>query len=234
MLCLRLFAFWFFLMSLVTAGLARGQMKQSLTLQSGRKVAFEEFGNLSSASCLIVLHGASGPSRYRDQARFFGTSGFHVVMPHYFDVTRSSWPSTENYRSWASLTADFVSECRKQPATKKVFVVGFSLGSSVALAAGSQNLHVDGIAEWYGSLPDEFFYQMKGMPPLLILHGELDSSIPILNAEQLVKFCDMKQLRCEHHFYSDQRHGFTGKALQDANRRTLSFFAQFHPKGGGF
>jgi carboxymethylenebutenolidase len=103
--------------------------------------------------------------------------------------------------------------------------LGFSLGSSVALAAGSQNIAVDAIADWYGSLPDEFSYQMKGMPPLLILHGERDSNIPVLNAQQLVKLCEMKHLTCEHHFYADQEHGFGGKALEDADRRTLAFFA---------
>jgi len=50
------------------------------------------------------------------------------------------------------------------------------------------------------------------MPPLLILHGERDANIPILNGQQLVKLCEMKQLRCDHHFYPDQAHGFSGKA----------------------
>jgi len=50
------------------------------------------------------------------------------------------------------------------------------------------------------------------MPPLLILHGERDANIPILNDQQLVKLSEMKQLRCDHHFYPDQAHGFSGKA----------------------
>lgn len=204
---------------------------KSLRSTSGAKVAYEEFGDSNSAACLIVLHGASGPSAplYRDQAGFFGAHGFHVLLPHYFDATGSGSPTTENYQRWAQVVADFVSECRKESSTHGVFVVGYSLGSSVALAAGSQNLQVDAIAEWYGSLPDAFFYQMKGMPPLLILHGERDSNIPIMNGQQLVKLCEMKQLSCEHHFYPDQGHGFTGKALEDADKRTLTFFAQYGP-----
>lgn len=210
---------------------AGGQTTKRLRSNSGVRVAYEEFGDANSTGCLIVLHGASGPSTllYRDQARFFATKGFHVFLPHYFDATRSSSPNFENYQRWARLTAEFVSTCRKSPLTK-VFVVGYSLGSSVALAAGSQNLPVDAIAEWYGSLPDKFFYRMKGMPPLLILHGEQDSNIPITNARQLVKLCELKLLPCDHHFYSDQGHGFMGKALDDADQRTLSFFAQYLPR----
>jgi dipeptidyl aminopeptidase/acylaminoacyl peptidase len=67
---------------------------------------------------------------------------------------------------------------------------------------------------------------MKSMPPLLILHGERDTNIPIINAQQLVKLCDIRQLRCDHHFYTDQGHGFYGTALEDADQRTLAFFAK--------
>lgn len=231
MRCLRIMAFWHVLSLAVTAATV-AQTTKRLVSTSGAKVGYEELGEVNSPSCLIVLHGASGPSipPYRDQARFFATKGFHVFLPHYFDATGSSSPSFENYQRWASLTAEFVSACRRLPSTEKVFVVGYSLGSSVALAAGSQNLPVDAIAEWYGSLPDEFFYRMEGMPPLLILHGEQDSNIPITNAQQLVKLCELKQLHCDHHFYSDQGHGFMGRALDDADQRTLSFFAQYLPK----
>jgi dienelactone hydrolase len=229
---LRAIALWHLLASTALLVSAGGQTTKRLGSDSGVNVAYEEFGEANSTGCLIVLHGASGPSMplYRDQARFFGTQGFHVFLPHYFDVTGSSSPSSENYQRWASLTAEFVSECRRLPSTEKVFVVGYSLGSSVALAAGSQNLPVDAIAAWYGSLPDEFFYRMKGMPPLLILHGERDSNIPIVNAQQLVKLCELKQLHCDHHFYSDQGHGFMGRALDDADQRTISFFARYLPK----
>jgi dipeptidyl aminopeptidase/acylaminoacyl peptidase len=96
----------------------------------------------------------------------------------------------------------------------------------VALAAGSQVVPVDAIAEWYGSLPDEFFFRLKGMPPLLILHGARDGNIPIVNAKQLIQLCTMKGFACESHIYSDQEHGFVPPAYDDAVKRTLDFFAR--------
>lgn len=215
-----------FLGTLAGSGLIAGETLKHLRSGAGAEIAYEEFGDSQSARCLVVLHGASGPVEfYEDKAKYFGEQGFHVLTPHYFDATRGSSPSVENYRKWASVTADFVAECRRQGSTKNVYLLGFSLGSSVALAAGSQNAAVDAMADWYGSLPDDFFYSMKGMPPLLILHGERDTNIPVANAQQLVKLCELKQLQCEHHFYADQGHGFEGKALEDAERRTLAFFA---------
>ena len=123
---------------------------------------------------------------------------------------------------------DLVHECKGNPkwSSRKIALIGFSLGASVALAAGSQEVPVTAIADWYGSLPDEFFNKLKGMPPLLILHGQLDEVIPIVNAQQLVRLCGMKQFTCESHFYPDQGHGFKGNALDDADKRTIDFFSR--------
>ena len=226
MRCISLLSLWLLGM-LLGSGMLPGESLKHLRSRDGAEIAFDEFGDPQSARCLVLLHGASGPGPfYQDQAKFFRDKGFRVLMPHYFDATRGQSPSSEHYRKWASVTADFVAECRRQSSTKAVFLIGFSLGSSVALAAGSQNISVDAIADWYGSLPDEFFYQMKGMPPLLILHGDRDSNIPIVNAQQLAKLCELKHLECEHHFYADQEHGFQGAALEDARQRTLAFFAE--------
>ncbi len=204
------------------------QKVQHLQSASGVAVTYEEFGDAASPDCLVLLHGASGPAvlTYRDQARFFASHGYRVLMPHYFDATHSTAPKPQNYAAWAALVTDFAAECRREPATRKVFVIGYSLGASVALAAGSQLPPVDAIAEWYGSLPDDFFYRFKGMPPLLILHGEQDTNIPLGNAEQLIKLCGLQHLRCEHHVYPGQGHGFTGEALGDAEERTLAFLAR--------
>src|SRR5271154_5410147 len=118
----------------------------------------------------------------------------------------ASGPAVPPYRS----EAEFFAAQRSLPGNgpRKIGLVGLSLGSSVALAAGSQDLPIEAIADWYGSLPDSFFYKFKAMPPLLILHGERDRNIPVSSAQQLQKLCELKQLSCESHLYSDQGHGF--------------------------
>jgi carboxymethylenebutenolidase len=125
--------------------------------------------------------------------------------------------------------ADLIAAQRSLPGNgpRKIGLIGLSLGSSVALAAGSQGLPIEAIADWYGSLPDSFFYKLKAMPPLLILHGERDRNIPVSSARQLQKLCELKHLTCESHLYSDQAHGFSGAALLDAQQRTLAFFAKY-------
>ena len=106
---------------------------------------------------------------------------------------------------------------------RNIFVIGYSLGASVALAAGSRAPPIDAIVEWYGSMPDSFVEQIRSLPPLLILHGAKDSVIPLFNALQLQQLCIFRHLACSLQIYASQGHGFSGKALKDAKFRTLLF-----------
>ena len=197
----------------------------------GRGVHYEVFpSDRAEAPVLILLPGTSGPEApfYRSQAAFFAGQGYTTLLLHYFDAAGSRTPSDETYRAWSKALEDLVQVAGSSPQFKgrPVFVVGYSLGASVALAAGSENLPVGAIAEWYGSLPDSFFQKLGGgMPPLLILHGARDENIPVINAQQLVRLCGMKHFDCADHIYPDEAHGFSDKALADAERRTLQFFA---------
>jgi len=211
--------------------LANAASPAQAKFMSGEKsVKYEVYGAEANGPVLILLHGSSGPDAqlYRAQAEFFAANGYTVLLLHYFDATGSSMPNDENYVRWVKAVYDLIQECRTIPGfqKRKIALIGFSLGASVALAAGSQRVQVGAIADWYGSLPDEFFDKIKGMPPLLVLHGKRDGVIPIINAEQMVRLCGMAKFTCESHFYSDQSHGFMGSALEDADSRTLDFFSR--------
>lgn len=196
----------------------------------GKQVIYEVFGAEAKGPVVIMLHGASGPGVpwYREQAEFFAAHDYTVLFLHYFDAGRSWTASDQNYVLWEKAVSDLVREAAQNPQWRgrKIAMIGFSLGASVVLAAGSQAVPVDAVAEWYGSLPDLFFMRRKGMPPLLILHGEQDPTVPVINGRQLAKLCQMEHYPCESHFYPGQGHGFQGSVLDDARKRTLEFFAR--------
>jgi dienelactone hydrolase len=195
-----------------------------------RQISYEVFGPASTGPIIIMLHGVGGPQvpLYRGLAQFLAEKNYTVLFLHYFDATDTYRASDQNYVAWEKAVSDLVDDCRKNPkwTSRKIALLGFSLGASVALAAGSQARPVDAVVEWYGSLPDEFFYKLKGMPPLLILHGQHDDNIPVANAQQILQLCGMKKFTCESHIYPDQGHGFLPPAYDDAVKRTLDFFSR--------
>ncbi len=205
-----------------------GKVAAERFLSHGREVEYEVFTSGTPIATLILLHGASGPEAqgYRRQAEFFASRGYRTLLLHYYAATGNKAINARNYAAWADAVRDLVTILRQASTNQKIYVVGYSLGASVALAAGSRKLPVTAIAEWYGSLPDEFFRNLKGMPPLLILHGERDANIPVSNAQQLIRLCGMAHFSCASHIYPDQMHGFDEKATVDADARTLTFFAE--------
>lgn len=211
------------------AGRVLAQKVSQQSFQSnGRTVGYELFASgTSDAPVVILLSGTSGPEMpfYRGEAVFYARHGYDVLLLHYYDATKSTSAGDATYTAWAGAVADLVQHCRgAEVKARPIFVLGYSLGGSIALAAGSQALPVQGVAEWYGSLPDHFFFTLKSMPPLLILHGSRDRNIPVVNAEQLVRLCEMRQFDCTSHIYPAEDHGFSAEALRDAQERTLAFF----------
>ncbi len=190
-----------------------------------KAVPVEQFGTGANLPLMILLHGVGGPSAfYREQASFFAAHGYRVVLPHYMDAGKGQAGTDSNYAAWTAAvrnTLDSLQAGRRLP----VVIVGYSLAASVALALGSEGNGPDAIAEFYGSLPDKYYRDLKGMPPLLILHGGKDDNIPVYNASQLSQLCEQASLNCQTHIYPAEGHGFSPSTLKDADQRVLDFFA---------
>jgi carboxymethylenebutenolidase len=124
---------------------------------------------------------------------------------------------------------DIVAELRSRPlpVNRKIALAGQALGGSVALVAASYKLDVNAIVEWSGLLPNDFFSQVQSLPPLLIIHGEQDKQVPLVNARQLVRLCELKDFTCEAGIYPSEGHTFGTRAMDSANQRALTFFRTY-------
>ena len=204
------------------------QVQGTMAKSDSQLVHCDRFGKDENSPLLILLHGVSGPAPfYSDQAKFFAAHGYRVVLPHYLDASHGQNATDKNYEAWvAAVSKVIASESAQGKQPPATFLVGYSLGASIALALGSQGEKVNAIAELYGSLPDKYFRDMKTMPPLLILHGSLDDQIPVDNATRLTQLCTDSGLRCDTHIYPSEGHGFAPKTQEDADRRILDFFSQ--------
>jgi dipeptidyl aminopeptidase/acylaminoacyl peptidase len=197
-------------------------------MSQGKPVSCAVYGGHDATATIIFLRGASPAdlSLGRLEARFFADHGFRVLLPDYLSATPTAKPTVANYRRWAQVVEDIVADLRSRPLlrNKKIGLAGQSQGASVALIAATQRLAVEAIAEWSGLLPNEFFSQVQSMAPLLILHGELDEQVPIVNARQLVRLCQLRDFTCEIQIYAGEGHVFGPHVMDSANQRALAFF----------
>jgi dienelactone hydrolase len=200
-------------------------------MSHGKAVSCAVYETRDVTATMIFLRGSSPADLAfaRLQARFFAEHGFRVFLPEYLSATTSAEATAANYRRWAQVVEDIVAELRARPLqrSKKIALAGQDLGASVALVAASQKTDVDAVAEWSGLLPNEFFSQVQSLPPLLIVHGEQDKQVPVVNARQLIRLCKLKDFTCDAEIYPTEGHVFTAHSMDSANQRTLAFFRTY-------
>ncbi len=228
----RVFTFAFFWLAAIALHAETLPLEYATFISQGRAVSCAVYNSRDATATIIYLRGAS-PSETalgHTQARFYADHGFRVLVPDYLSVTLTADANAANYRRWAQVVEDIVTELRTRPIPrdKKIGLDGHALGASVALVAGSSKaVEVDAIAEWSGLLPNDFFSQVQSLPPLLIVHGEDDKQIPLVNARQLIRLCKLKDFTCEDRIYAGEGHVFSSHAMESATQRTLAFFRTY-------
>jgi carboxymethylenebutenolidase len=219
----------------LTAGTLRAQAPPSeyATFNShGKPVSCPAYETHGAKQTMIFLRGTT-PAEItfgREEASFFADHGFRVLLPDYLSVTPNAKLTAANYRRWAQVVEDMVADLSTKEHGKKIILAGQSLGASVALVAATRKLEVAAMAEWSGQLPNEFFAQVQTMPPLFILHGDLDNQIPIVNARQLVRLCELKDFTCDIQIYTGEGNIFTPHIATNANQRVLTFLQTYLSK----
>ncbi len=193
-------------------------------MSQGKAISCPVYASRDETANMILLPG-SDLALARSQARFFAEHGFRVLLPDYLSITPKADVSAANYRRWAQVVEDIVIALR--PRNKKTVLAGEDLGASVALVAAVQRVGVDAVVEWSGQLPNQYFAQVRTLPPLLILHGEQDQQVPVVNARQLVRLCELKDFTCEAGIYPGEGHVFSTRAVDSANQRALNFFRTY-------
>ena len=191
-------------------------------MSQAREVEMEEYTShaaIADVPVIVLLCGSGGVQSpnmpFESQARLFANQGYRVYLPHYLDVTHGSpRDPVKHYAIWAQAVRDALSliQARTHVAPSRTVLVGYSLGASVALAAAAGESRLAGIVIWSGSLPDAYVNAFDRMPALLILHGARDTVIPVFNAQQLARLCELKHGVCELSIYDDEGHAFSGKA----------------------
>jgi carboxymethylenebutenolidase len=78
--------------------------------------------------------------------------------------------------------------------------------------------------EYVGGWPEWESLNPARLPPVLILHGDADSVVPVEKAYMLERIFQEAKVPYEMHIYPGAGHGFRGADHEDARKRTREFF----------
>jgi len=211
----------------------------SLTYQSGGKPirldAYLPESTTARLPAVIALHGAgggiSGMERY---AALLAAQGFAVYVLHYFDRTGTESADKptimRNFPLWMKTLCDAISFVETQPQVDaaRIALLGLSLGAYLSLATSAIDPRIKAVVEFYGGMPKEMNLFMRRLCPVLILHGEQDSTIPVEEAYNLKKLLEKKGISYEIKIYPGGGHGFDDQTIwQDAGERSLQFLQKY-------
>jgi carboxymethylenebutenolidase len=208
-------------------------------LSGDKQITLDHYasGTPALSPAVLLVHGSGGPLAGIDPfARQAAGLGVHVFAVHYLDRTGHPWVSPsvvkDHFLDWLQTLRDAVSYVVAQPGVdrERIGLLGFSLGAYLSLALATQDRRIAAVAELFGGLPDHFSHDAAKLPPVLILHGDGDTVVPVSEAEKLEALLREHRVPYEIKIYSRQGHHFTGMVQLDAVRRVVQFFRQYLKK----
>jgi dienelactone hydrolase len=211
-------------------------MSMATFTSNGKPIRIDHYppNHAGSSPAMILIHGSGGPLHgldpFASQAAMFG---LHVFVLHYFERTGHNWvaPSQieSHFLAWLDTVKDAVSFVVSQPGVdaERIGLLGFSLGAFLSLALATQDSRIAAVAELFGGLPEPFTKNAGNLPPVLILHGAQDSTVPIDRAYELERILQQHKISYQIKIYPDQGHVFRGLAQLDAMGRVTQFFRNY-------
>lgn len=212
---------------------------------------------------ILLLHGIDGVTGinpfYGVIAEDLAARGYVVHLVHYFDRTPEvkklgtlgllfalrkpllegkDDPKVEKlFTEWMAAIKDGVGYARKQQCIdgECVNLVGISLGGflTLSLAVTEPDLKLNSISSLFGGLPRKLYADVKRLPPVLIIHGDKDTVVPVKEAEDLIALLKERKCVCEDKIYAGAGHGFLTpkgdidlKQAEEAKELTLRFLAK--------
>lgn len=179
---------------------------------------------------VMVVHGSGGPRTAVEQyTPMLTRAGYCVFVVSYFERTETAFATPQlierHFPVWLEVLADALSyaEARPEVDASRIGLLGVSLGAYLSLSLATYDHRVAAVVDLFGGIPEFFLEKARAMPPVLILHGEDDSVVPVREAYKLESLLKRLGATYECKTYSGQRHGFGGMAAWDAAQRIFKF-----------
>jgi dienelactone hydrolase len=209
---------------------------------------------------VLFLHGIDGDEKHETiyfmLARRLAEKGYVVFFVRYFDCFADREKEFKFFRDnvkdhltgkggnerkrveaafddCLTTVSDAVRYVCAQPGVDKnrVGLVGFSLGAFLALSAATQeDMKVAAVVDLFGGLPEAMYERAKALPPVQIIHGDKDETVPVEMARGLERLLRKNEAAPKLQVYEGVGHMFdNGKgeikldAAGDAEQRATAF-----------
>jgi len=187
---------------------------------------------------VLLLHGANGfdsqIANYNRYAAALADAGFDAFLVFYYSpgdwqrLTRGDDIFARRFLAWTELVSDLAADIRKRPDTNgKIGLVGFSNGGTLSGGTAALDPAISAAVIYYGAVPFPLETPVERLPPLLILHGDADTIIPIDQGRKLADLATSLKGHPELVVYPGERHGFGSRIDTengaDALARTIAF-----------
>ena len=191
---------------------------------------------------IIILHGSQGLNKFRTfyerNAAQLARAGFDAYVLDYYneqDVTCSKTVETRRANfsrrigAWSQMVSDVVTDVLAQGhKARPVGIVGFSQGGYLGTSIASRDTRITALVVYYGGIPAQRGadgkHAIAHMPPLLELHGNADTVVPMERGKELVELTRSLGQSAEMVIYPGEGHSFNRSASTDAEQRTMEFF----------
>jgi carboxymethylenebutenolidase len=150
------------------------------------------------AAGVFTRHGSTGvPETDNFGEKEMASSGYVVLLPHYFDSTGQATVLDRDVISrqwpvWLQALKDALEYVSRMPHadTSRIALYGESLGGYLAIALAARDSRVRAVSEFAAGIPPG--QALRNLPPILIQHGEDDDVVPVSEAYTLAN--ELKRL----------------------------------------
>ena len=215
------------------------------TIQSGGKpirVHYSEPETGAPFRAVLMLHGAGGNVYFwlDHIAPAIAQLGIAVYAVHYFDGTGTKYASAAvladgvSIPAWLETVRDTLAWMAQRPGVdrERIALLGVSLGGFVALALGTEpapgGVALRAIVDLSGGLaPPWDGMATEAFPPTLIVHGESDPVVPVVNAHLLDALLTRLKVKHELHTFPHEGHWFSMRAQEEILRGIAGFLDEY-------
>lgn len=189
----------------------------------------------------LLLHGANGFDSqiggYDAYASELAAHGIDAYLVYYYSPADEENMFggvdvfAKRYAAWTRLIGDVAGDVLgRKDSNGRIGLVGFSNGGTLAGGTAARDPRITAAVIYYGTSPFPMDVPVKRFPPLLILHGDADTIIPVDQSRHLADFAKQLGGNAELVVYPGERHGF-GARTQNANAadalaRTVAFLSR--------